>query len=136
MFEKKLLRRAIQLAMDSEGGLEKTAVNWNTVGNVVNLVSAGLGAAVTGMQLGRMIANATTVARARNINVAEVAKVLTRKNPQWDKEEVMKYLVQLKLHVPEVLLDPYAVEEVVRRAILYGGLDPSYIEQLKRTFGR
>lgn len=100
------------------------------------IVGTGLGAAAAGFQLAKMIEDAKVRSAVNNVNIAQIAKKLVTKYPQWDKEEVIKYLTQLKIHVPDIFIDLTAVEDAVRRAILYGGFDPSYLEQLKRTFRR
>jgi len=135
MSDFELLKKSFEqeFGMNKEAGLNikpDTMKTLNAVSTTLGIISSGLAIAGTVGKMGQKLKKKVQVS---SINTPAIAKQLTMKHPDWSKEEVEKYLNQLKIHVPEILADMALVEEVVRRAILYGGLDPAYIMQLKQV---
>ncbi len=136
MSDFELLKKSFEqeFGMNKEAGLNikpDTMKTLNAVSTTLDIISSGLAIAGTVGKMGQKLKKKVQVS---SINTPAIAKQLTMKHPDWSKEEVEKYLNQLKIHVPEILADMALVEEVVRRAILYGGLDPAYIMQLKSLY--
>jgi len=134
MSDFELLKKSFEqeFGMNKEAGLNikhDTMRTLNAVSTTLGVISSGLAVAGTVGKMGQKLKKKVQVS---SINTPAIAKQLTMKHPDWSKEEVEKYLNQLKIHVPEIFADMALVEEVVRRAILYGGLDPAYIMQLKQ----
>jgi|GEM_PF-3789118 len=136
MSDFELLKKSFEqeFGMNKEAGLnikpDDTMKTLKAVSTTLDIISSGLAIAGTVGKMGQKLKKKVQVS---SINTPAIAKQLTMKHPDWSKEEVEKYLNQLKIHVPEILADMALVEEVVRRAILYGGLDPAYIMQLKQV---
>lgn len=136
MSDFELLKKSFEreFGMNKEAGLNikpDTMKTLNAISTTLGIISSGLAIAGTVGKMGQKLKKKVQVS---SINTPAIAKQLTMKHPDWSKEEVEKYLNQLKIHVPEIFADMALVEEVVRRAILYGGLDPAYIMQLKQLY--
>jgi len=127
MSDFELLKKSFEqeFGMNKEAGLNikpDTMKTLNAVSTTLGIISSGLAIAGTVGKMGQKLKKKVQVS---SINTPAIAKQLTMKHPDWSKEEVEKYLNQLKIHVPEILADMALVEEV--------GLDPAYIMQLKQV---
>ncbi len=62
-------------------------------------------------------------------DILRMEQILSQKYPQWDKKELRKYLLSIAQIVPNLFNSPYAVEEAVKKAFNYGGIDPNMLLQ-------
>lgn len=93
--------------------------DWNLILNTANLIRS----------------NASSFA-LRPYNLRQLKEAIKAKNPEWEDEVIVRTLNTLANFAPAVLEDPYLTEEIVRRVRIYGGFDPSYVEQLQKVTER
>jgi len=69
----------------------------------------------------------TKEARSR---VDEIIALVNRNNPQWDDDEVDMYARAVYRVAPRLFSDPVLIESVLKKIMLYGGLDPALMKEL------
>lgn len=62
--------------------------------------------------------------------VGSVIALVNRNNPQWDDNEVEMYARAVYKVAPKIFSDPVLVESVLKKIMLYGGIDPALMKEL------
>jgi len=69
-------------------------------------------------------------------DILKMERLLSQKYPQWDKKELRKYLLTVAQLVPNLYMSPYAVEEIIKKAFNYGGIDPLMLMQYSNLMAK
>ena len=102
----------------------------NTIPAMLDNVNAGMRGATMGLSeaLSNQNRQSKRIAVGKE-DILKVERVLSQKYPQWDKQELRKYLLSIAQIVPNLFNSPYAIEEAVKKAFNYGGIDPNMLMQ-------
>lgn len=62
--------------------------------------------------------------------IKQVIQLLKRKHPEWGEEFIEKYVPTIAKYAPTTLLDMNILEHVMKKVYMYGGLEPSMLNEL------
>lgn len=68
--------------------------------------------------------------KSAGTRVTEIIDLVNRNNPQWDDNEVDMYARAIYRVAPLLFNDPVLVESVLKKIMLYGGMDPALMKEL------
>jgi len=61
--------------------------------------------------------------------IMQLERIFSLKYPQWNRAELQKYLLTIAQIAPKLFNSPYAIEEILKKAFNYGGLEPGMLLQ-------
>jgi len=61
--------------------------------------------------------------------IMQLERIFSLKYPQWNRAELQKYLLTIAQIAPKLFYSPYAIEEILKKAFNYGGLEPGMLLQ-------
>ena len=118
-----------------------TAVDKMEFGNTMPAMIDNINSGVKGTAMGLSEALSSQGKQSKRISVSrqdilKLEQILSQKYPQWDKLELRKYLLSIAQIVPNLFNSPYAIEEAVKKAFNYGGIDPNMLLQYSALMAR
>lgn len=83
-----------------------------------------------GMLLADLVKTAAFSELVTPQRIKQVIQTLKRTHPEWGEEFIEKYVPAIAKYAPTILLDTNILEHVMKKIYMYGGLEPSMLNEL------